>query len=475
MTAPTAAATGTARTARPGWLPPRWLVVTAMRVLALVLTDAVSQASAPFIRRDDWPFLLPPHTPFASSVYAKNLSEGRWLNWAWWVGVGQHSTPLTASLTYVTAYVVFVAGLWRVLRPVDRALHWAVDALLGLTVFASALWVQLLYWPGTLTPSVLVAAAAVWTLPWASRTRPRLAVWLLLATVLTTLTYPPVGVVLFLAAVVQLRTGPWKDVLLLAGGYVVAYAVGVAVIYGLNGISFGHLGLKIAAWRHPNPIHDLHTLRVNAGRFAREALRLGSALWIAALVGIVAVVAAWLDRTIRPLLVRLVAGLAVVVALSAAQTVVTGVVTDPRGELWAWMAVLVPAALLLGGAGWSPRIGIACLAALTVFGVLTWRANIGAHQQTRSEYAALVDRATVPGPSGTRRPVVLYQDPAQRATSKGSIMAGTLRMMVRQAQGGVVPRWCAPAECVRIKAAGTQVADLGSVVGLVVPPPPAWI
>jgi hypothetical protein len=102
MTAPTAAATGTARTARPGWLPPRWLVVAAVLVLAVVLTDAVSQAVVPFIRRDDWPFLLPPHTPFASNVYAKNLSEGRWLNWAWWVGIGQHSAPLTASLTYVS-------------------------------------------------------------------------------------------------------------------------------------------------------------------------------------------------------------------------------------------------------------------------------------------------------------------------------------------------------------------------------------
>ena len=293
MTAPTAAAPGAARTAPPGRRAPRWLVVTAVLVVALVVTDAVSQAVVPFVRRDDWPFLLPPHTPSATDVYAKNLLEGRWLNWAWWLGIGQHSTPLAASLTYVTAYVVFVAGLWRVLRPADRDLHWAVDALLGLAVFASALWVQLLYWPDTLTPSVLVAAIAVWTLPWVSRTRPKLALWLLLATVLTTLTYPPVGAVLFLAAVVQLRDRPWKDVLLLAGFYVVAYAVGVGIIFALNGIFFGHVGLKIAAWRHPNPLQGLYDLRVNTFRFVRELVRLATHLWLSALVGLVAVGAAW--------------------------------------------------------------------------------------------------------------------------------------------------------------------------------------
>ena len=475
MTAPTTAPPGAAPTARPGWPPPRWLVVTAVLIVGLVLTDAVSQAVLPFVRRDDWPYLLPAHTPYATDVYAKNLLEGRWLNWLWWMVVGQHGTALTASLTYVTAYAVFVAGLWRVLRPADRALHWAVDAVLGLAVLASALWVRLLYWPGTLTPSVLVAAAGVWTLPWASRRRSRLAVWLLLVTVLSVLSYPPVGVVLFLAAVVQLGARPWKDVLLLCVGYVLAYAVGVAVIYTLNGIAFGHFGLQIAAWRRPNPLEALHDVRVNVFRYLRQMGRLWAELALVGLVGVVAAAVGAFDVRARPLLLRLLVGLGVVVGLAGAQTVVTGITTNIRGELWAWLAVLLPAVLLLRGTGWSPRVGAACLAVLAVLGVVAWRVDIDAHQQTRREFAALVDEATAPRADGRRVPVVLYQAPAERSSGGGPITAGTLRMMVRQAQGGVVPRWCAPAECARIAAAKQPVVDLGTVVGVVVPPTPAWL
>src|SRR5829696_8212852 len=135
------------------WRPPSWLLTAVVTVVALVATDALAQALAPFIRRDDWPYLLPDNTPAATDVVAKNLNEGRWLNSVWWYLVGQHSTALSASLTFPAAYVVFVVGLWRLLRPAGRRLHWAEDAVMVVAVFASALWVRLLYWPGTLVPS----------------------------------------------------------------------------------------------------------------------------------------------------------------------------------------------------------------------------------------------------------------------------------------------------------------------------------
>jgi hypothetical protein len=281
--------------------------------------------------------------------------------------------------------------------------------------------------------------------------------------------------VLFIAAVVQLGARPWKDVLLLCVGYVIAYAVGVAIIYALNGIAFGHFGLQIAAWRRPNPLQGLHDLRVNVFRYLRQMGRLWADLTLVTVVGVGAAVVGAFDVRVRPRLLRLLVALGVVVGLAGAQTVVTGITTNIRGELWAWLAVLRPAVLLLRGTGWSPRVGAACLAVLAVLGVLAWRVDIGAHQQTRRELTALVVRATAPRADGTRVPVVLYQAPAERSTTKGAITAGTLRMMLRQAQGGVVPRWCAPAECTRIAAAKQPVVDLGTVVGVVVPPPPAWL
>src|SRR4051794_29873378 len=170
--APPTSPTGTLG-GRHGWHPPRWVVMAVVLGAALLVGEGALQAVAPFIRNDDWPYLLPVDTPGAIDNYAKNLREGRWLNYLWWLGIGQHTTPFWASLTFVAAYAVFVAGLWRLLWRADHHSHWAVQALLGLALFSSVVWVLLLYWPATQVSSALVAAAGVWTLPLASRGRTR--------------------------------------------------------------------------------------------------------------------------------------------------------------------------------------------------------------------------------------------------------------------------------------------------------------
>lgn len=482
MTAPPRAPERAAGGSRSGWQPPRALLVVGVVVVALLLTDAVAQALTPYIRRDDWPYLLPQHTAYATDVYAKNLNEGRWLNWVWWLVVGQHGTAVSAALTYVAAYALFVAGFWRLVRRRLPPLHWAVDALLGLTLFASVLWVRLLYWPGTLTPSVLVAAAGVWTLPAASRRRSHLALWLLVTTVLAVLTYPPVAGVLIVCVALQLGAQSWRRLALVGLGFLLAYAVGIGVIYVLNAIAFGHPGIVVAAWRRPNPLTSLYDAKVNTLRALRSLARLGVAVWPALLVGVLAAALGLWDRSVRPRVLRVLAAVALVVGLGALQTLVTGVVTDPRGELWVWPAVVLPAALLLAGSHWSPRVGVAALAALAVIGTLTWRADVGDHQASQRRYAALAQEATALRPDGSRPVVVLYQAPRERATARGRITAGTLQMMIRAESGGVVPRWCRPAECTRIAARaphrGTAggagaVVRVGTLVGVVVPHPPA--
>jgi len=476
----------------------RAFLVPAVVAVALLVTEGLAQAVTPSIRLDDWPFLVPAGTSGVQSAVAHGLTEGRWLNTAWWQAVGQYGTPTTAALMYTAGYALLVAGLWRSLHRAGIRPAPLVDALLGLAVFASAVWVQLLYWPGTLTPSVLVAAAGAWTLPWAARTPIGLGVWLLLTEVAAVLTYPPVGVVLVLFAVVLLRDARWRGVLVLLAGWVAAFAVGVGVAYTLNWFAFGDFGIKIAAWRHPNPLASLSALQVNASRYVHATLSLWAGRWWATVVGAVAVVVGWRDPAIRARLERLLVALAVVVTMDAAQTLVTGIATEARGQLWTWLAAVLPVALLLDGrrvlhvglprGRWLPvnQIGAAALAVLAVGGVLAWRADVGEHQATRAQYAAIAADATRVRPDGGYPVVVVYQAPTERLTRAGNIAAGTLRFAVRQADGGTIPGWCTPVECRELAArshspAHGWVFDLGrvgslpDVVGVVVPPPPTWI
>ena len=463
--------------------------------VAFVVTQGLAQAVTPFIRQDDWSFLLPDHSPGAIGPSYYNISEGRWLNTGWWWLVGQHGTPTTAALTYAVGYALFVAGAWRVLHLAGIRPRPVVDVLLGVALFASCVWVQLLYWPGALTPSVLVAAASIWLLPWAVRSRRRLAAWVLVSEVAAVLTYPPVGVVLLVLAVVLLREAPWRRVVAVVGAWLASMVVGVAVAAALNGIVNHHFGLRLASWRKPNPLTSLAALGENTSRWLDTIGPLWSTQWWVAAVGVVAAVVGWRDRRVRARLQRLLIPFAAAIAIDAAQTLATGTVTEARGQLWTWLVAVLPVALLLLGRGETAtdqpdrrvrphrRIAPALLAVLAVAGVLSWRGDIGAHQATRAQYAAIAERATAQLPGNIAPTVVVYQDPGVKPSRNGKVMASTMFMAVRQVQGGLVPQWCHGAECADLveRPPGSVVRlidDFGQptdVVGVVVPTPPAWL
>lgn len=449
----------------------RWALVVLVVVVALLLSGAHTQLVSPFIRRDDWPYVMPPDTPGAADPLNKVREEGRWLNYVWWLLIGRHGTPVTAMLTFAVAYVAFVVGLWRLFRLRGRA----AGALLALALLVSPLWVRLFYWPGTLSASVVVAAAGVWTLPWAAQRRGRLAVWVLGFTILAVFSYPPVAGVLLLCALVQLRDRPWRHVLLLTGWFLGCYALALGLIVLVGWFAFGQVGPEIAAWRSPNPLRSLHDLRVNVGRYVRRSLTLLAQLGVASVVGAVAFVACAVDRRVRPVWGRVMVAVAVATGLEAAQTVATGVRVNPRASMWAWLSIVILCGLLLAGHVWSRRLAHVLLAVLGVVGLLAWREDIGEHQATRQEYAAIVDAAIAARADDPAREIVFYQ--ADRRAGGAAITLGTVRMMLYEA-GGVVPRWCRPAECAEIAARAPDegpVIDLGSVTGVLVPQKPDWL
>lgn len=473
--------------------PRRRVLVPVTIAVAFLLTHGVAQAVTPFIRQDDWTFLLPDNTPGAVPPSYYNISEGRWLNTAWWFVVGQHGTPTTAALTYAVGYALLVAGMWQVLHLSGVRPGPAVDALLGIALFASPVWVQLLYWPGALTPSIILAASAVWLLPRAARSRLGLGLWLVLGGVAAVLTYPPVGVVLLVLAVVFLRDAPWRRVLSVVGAWGAAFVIGIGVASTLNWIVNQKFGLQLASWRQSNPLTSLDALQVNAGRWLDATGTLWAAQWWVALVAVVAVVAGWRDATVRPRLQRLLVAFAVAGGLDAAQTLATGLVTEGRGQLWTWLVAVLPVALLLVARRPQAelpearlprvdRIATLMLAALAVGGVLSWRADIGEHQAMRMQYAAIAAAATAHEPGTTAPTVVVYQDPVVRDTREGRLTASTMFMAVRQ-ELGVVPRWCRGIECLELaaRAKSESVIRLGpagqppDVVGVVVPAPPGWL
>jgi hypothetical protein len=461
--------------------------------LAFLVTQGITQAVTPFIRQDDWTFLLPDNSPNVAPPAYYNISEGRWLNTGWWFLVGQHGTPTTAALTYALGYAAMVAGMWRVLHRSGVRPGLVVDALLGAALFASSVWVQLLYWPGALTPSILIGATAIWLLPWAAASRRRLALWLFLSGAAAVLSYPPIGVVLLVFAVVFLRAAPWRRVLGVIAAWVASFATGVGIAYTLNWIVNQHFGIELASWRNANPLTSFDALTVNAGRWFESVGALWSAQWWVALVGLVAVVLGWRDATVRPRLQRLLVAFAVACGLDAAQTLASGTVTEARGQLWTWLVAVLPAALLLRprrradqGAVrgmLAERVPPLMLAVLAVAGVFAWRADIGAHQETRRQYAAIAEQATAQAASTDAVRVVVYQDPSVKNTRDGRLMASTMFMAVRQETGGVQPRWCRGDECTRLaeqRAAEPVLriespAGLSRVIGIVMPAPPEWV
>jgi hypothetical protein len=142
--------------------------------------------------------------------------------------------------------------------------------------------------------------------------------------------------------------------------------------------------------------------------------------------------------------------------------------TNVRGSGWAWLAVVVPAGLLLAGRPPSRRVGQVALGLLALLGLVAWRSDIATHQATERAYTGIVTTAARAG-----HEVVLYQRPADRRTARGRITEGTLRAMFYEETGRVV-RWCRPDECRELAAlvGHGPVHDLGAVTGVIVPRPP---
>jgi hypothetical protein len=454
---------------------PSWAAMLAALIVGTLATGVLLQVFHPFIRHDDWMSMLPGDAPGSSGQFARNRFEGRWLNTVYWVLIGQWTSIVVASIVFFAAHCAFTCGFIRFFRLRNPGAIFVAT----LAAFVSPIWVRLTYWPGTLSASMIVAATAAWTLPWARRRRLTMSAWLLLFVALSVLSYPPVAAPVFLCLVVAELRSRVRRLALLAAGFILAYGVGVLTVYTFNWFAFGEFGITISAWRGPNPLVSVDTLTENLARYGHQFANVCSVLGWAGVISLACLLLAVLDAsTRRPALVAL-AGVGVVVGLKAAQTVYSGVVAGPRASLWAWPAAFMPAVLLLKGTGTSRRLGVVALVGLAVVGGLTWRSDLGEHQATRVQYDAIVsDVASVVAEHPTDR-VVMWMEPRLRKSAAGNMTAVTIQQMLYD-QRGIYPRWCKPLDCDSIaEAVALQPkADVLRVDELTVvrlPRPPAWL
>lgn len=454
---------------------PRWVPILAALACGVVLTGLWLQVLHPFIRHDDWPYSLPANAPGTSDLWARNLYEGRWLNYvAWWVA-GRRVTPALAAGTFVVLHCLYIWGMVRLFR-----LRSALAAfVLTLAVFASPLWIQLVYWPATLSASMGVLAAAVWTLPLLRHHTWGVAAWTLGFTILAVLSYAPVAALVFLALIVHELGRPLRRLALLAVWFAASYAAGILVMYTLNWLAFGTFGVVISEWRRPNPLTDLDSLRENLVLYGRQLGRIWTLIRTAVVVSAATAVWAAFDRRVRRHLGVMALALGVVIGLEAALTLVSGVVIGTRASLWAWISVCLPGALLLGSDRRSRVVGMVSLSVIAVVGLVACRADVSAHQDTRVQYDRITAQVAQARAASPGSKVVMWMDPAVRQTARGTMTATTLRFMIYD-KYRIRARWCAATDCAAIgqEAASPETGPVfrsGDLIVIDVPRPPRWL
>jgi hypothetical protein len=432
-------------------LAPTWLAPLAAIVLAIIVTGVYRQVLHPFIEHDDWPYLLRQDQPGGSSIWARNESEGRWVNWLYWYLLGRNTSIVTASVVFFGSYAAFVWGMVRLLR-----LSRPVQVFLAtFALMVSAMWIQLIYWPGTLSAAMIVAAVAVWSLPWVQRHRVALGAWMVVFVSLSLLTYPPVSALVLFAVIVGEYRSDVRRLLVLGVGFIASYGLGVLLVYGFNWLAFGLFGVDIAPWRLPNPLHSLADLTENVSRYAAQLSALGALLGVAWVVGVICLTWAIIERTTRRSGLILLGAIVILVGIEAGLTVLTGVVTGTRASLWAWPAICLSAALLLKGFRASRLAGLASLVVIALVGTLAWRADISSHQQTQAQYDALTDEVAILMAENPRDRVVKWMPPTSDQTNRPALTATRLSYLLSD-RLGVFPLFCTRAECARIEAVAQQ-------------------
>ena len=348
-----------------------WVSAGTLVTMTVIVVLAPLLISDPYIRSDDYSVLLGE----ADRFWLKTLQEGRWINWLWCLRpVLFDPRAIGVVLLFLWSLTASLCG-WMVFRDDERPYRALV---VGLAFGLAPQMAYLTTWPATSLPAVLLLAGyTLFTVLRPGRTATN-ALWLFVPIALMAYTSLPF-VMLLIAAASYRGTVGLREVLRLIMVFVAAFAIGVTIIFTLNWAVHGIFGIEVAAWREPAPARDLESLLRNIDRavawLVHDVRKMGlvQPAWT---ISVSALVALALIRVVfapRGLGIVFAVAVAVVLVMSLAMVVRTGIVGAFRSSLFLFVAMMLSFALAARHAtGYGRYLWPVVAIVVALPGVLHW-------------------------------------------------------------------------------------------------------
>jgi len=325
----------------------RLCIIIGLTFLVIMLVTGVLVPD-PMIRHDDFPALLADPTGF----HIKTLTEGRWVNY-WWHLRGVITPSWFNYAVYQFFWVTFASA--AALNAFDRnsPISYMVALSIMIAVSSQALLISL--WFNTLIPGLgLVALFAVLAnyLPY-KKTQYMLLFFVPL-TLMAYTTYP--FLLLGICLTTSGRQRSLRDLGTLVFLFIISFALGILLIYGLNYFEHGIFGMKMAEWRDPKPAKDLSGAIANLAMiktFVHDAVLIGaySNSIVAWAHSIIFAVVLFVMAKFRPwFTVYILTGVSIGLGLLCLQIILNGVSVPPRAVGFAWVlySILCVSAAMIG-------------------------------------------------------------------------------------------------------------------------------
>ncbi|MBL4750894.1 MAG: hypothetical protein JKX71_10000 [Amylibacter sp.] len=222
----------------------RLCIVIGLTYLVIMLVSG-NQALDPMIRHDDYPALLADPSGF----YIKTLTEGRWLNY-WWHLRGLVTPSWLNYALYQFFWVTFAGASAVNACKHNSPLSYVTALSIMIAIASPALLISL--WFNTLIPGLgLVALFAVLANYLSHKSTQYMLLLFVPATLMAYTAYPFLLLGICLTASTRQRS--LRDLSILVILFVISFALGIMLIYGLNYFEHSVFGMKMAEWRNPAP------------------------------------------------------------------------------------------------------------------------------------------------------------------------------------------------------------------------------